>query len=128
MPISYWCSDVCSSDLPRILSSLRGARKHPEDEALQIRGSLECFAPLAMTERSEAETIWLQPPVTLMWRATAGRLRAISNSCRRGLAAITASSARSTPSRPLLRTRSEEHTSDLQSRMRLSYAVFCLNK
>src|SRR3546814_6012555 len=28
----------------------------------------------------------------------------------------------------LARTRSEEHTSELQSLMRISYAVFCLNK
>src|SRR3546814_8244424 len=28
----------------------------------------------------------------------------------------------------LLRVRSEEHTSELQSLMRISYAVFCLNK
>src|SRR3546814_8676556 len=29
---------------------------------------------------------------------------------------------------PLLEERSEEHTSELQSLMRISYAVFCLNK
>src|SRR3546814_9282089 len=29
---------------------------------------------------------------------------------------------------PLLRFRSEEHTSELQSLMRISYAVFCLKK
>src|SRR3546814_3169196 len=29
---------------------------------------------------------------------------------------------------PLTRTRSEEHTSELQSLMRISYAVFCLTK
>src|SRR3546814_9270643 len=29
---------------------------------------------------------------------------------------------------PLVRIRSEEHTSELQSLMRISYAVFCLNK
>src|SRR3546814_17397632 len=29
---------------------------------------------------------------------------------------------------PVLRRRSEEHTSELQSLMRISYAVFCLNK
>src|SRR3546814_6557447 len=28
----------------------------------------------------------------------------------------------------ILRARSEEHTSELQSLMRISYAVFCLNK
>src|SRR3546814_2794125 len=33
---------------------------------------------------------------------------------------------RSTP--PWLSTRSEEHTSELQSLMRISYAVFCLKK
>src|SRR3546814_7813020 len=31
-------------------------------------------------------------------------------------------------SRAALRKRSEEHTSELQSLMRISYAVFCLNK
>src|SRR3546814_6557486 len=29
---------------------------------------------------------------------------------------------------PLIQQRSEEHTSELQSLMRISYAVFCLNK
>src|SRR3546814_4003343 len=32
------------------------------------------------------------------------------------------------PSRPHERHRSEEHTSELQSLMRISYAVFCLKK
>src|SRR3546814_1178517 len=33
-----------------------------------------------------------------------------------------------TPSRHYTRSRSEEHTSELQSLMRISYAVFCLKK
>src|SRR3546814_4447288 len=32
------------------------------------------------------------------------------------------------PAHPEIPTRSEEHTSELQSLMRLSYAVFCLKK
>src|SRR3546814_3823549 len=32
------------------------------------------------------------------------------------------------PDGPALRSRSEEHTSELQSLMRISYAVFCLKK
>src|SRR3546814_10853167 len=32
------------------------------------------------------------------------------------------------PERPVILTRSEEHTSELQSLMRISYAVFCLKK
>src|SRR3546814_1771147 len=46
-----------------------------------------------------------QPPVPLMWRETAGCLR-----------------------RRSMMKRSEEHTSELQSLMRTSYAVFCLTK
>src|SRR3546814_6330874 len=33
-----------------------------------------------------------------------------------------------TPSTPRMYSRSEEHTSELQSLMRISYAVFCLKK
>src|SRR3546814_10768907 len=36
--------------------------------------------------------------------------------------------ARSRHRRPSIPTRSEEHTSELQSLMRISYAVFCLKK
>src|SRR3546814_4889895 len=36
--------------------------------------------------------------------------------------------AATVPEIPMLRRRSEEHTSELQSLMRISYAVFCLNK
>src|SRR3546814_6461609 len=36
--------------------------------------------------------------------------------------------ARQRAVRPLRRVRSEEHTSELQSLMRISYAVFCLKK
>src|SRR3546814_3420860 len=36
--------------------------------------------------------------------------------------------ARDRPARRYDRTRSEEHTSELQSLMRISYAVFCLKK
>src|SRR3546814_8552425 len=35
---------------------------------------------------------------------------------------------RATPQRPGMFGRSEEHTSELQSLMRISYAVFCLKK
>src|SRR3546814_2317579 len=38
------------------------------------------------------------------------------------------SSREAVPTRPLWARRSEEHTSELQSLMRISYAVFCLKK
>src|SRR3546814_7211109 len=47
-------------------------------------------------------------------QASKGHLRAWRKFARRG--------------EPLVERRSEEHTSELQSLMRISYAVFCLNK
>src|SRR3546814_5314829 len=46
----------------------------------------------------------------ILFRNSRGRARAIERRCSRG------------------RNRSEEHTSELQSLMRISYAVFCLKK
>src|SRR3546814_10788294 len=43
-------------------------------------------------------------------------------------AALARPTAEMTPSERLLSWRSEEHTSELQSLMRISYAVFCLKK
>src|SRR3546814_2057824 len=42
--------------------------------------------------------------------------------------AISENPRRCRPSRPVRANRSEEHTSELQSLMRISYAVFCLKK
>src|SRR3546814_10150876 len=44
------------------------------------------------------------------------------------LPAFSTSSTRTLPSARTTATRSEEHTSELQSLMRISYAVFCLKK
>src|SRR3546814_1847792 len=59
------------------------------------------------------------------WRpAVPGRWLPCSPSCASSRSS--ASSSRGCPSREL--DRSEEHTSELQSLMRISYAVFCLKK
>src|SRR3546814_8639646 len=57
---------------------------------------------------------WIAIPAFL----SVERIRLFAGSC--GLCQIAGSSARS--------PRSEEHTSELQSLMRISYAVFCLKK
>src|SRR3546814_3998382 len=60
-----------------------------------------------------------------------GRNRAFGNGLRRSgsrsLGAIGVAALRADPCLPLVH-RSEEHTSELQSLMRISYAVFCLKK
>src|SRR3546814_8522552 len=63
-------------------------------------------------------------PIGRSWSATSRGGRAL----RRSRPIISRPSHRSIRSRQGTRTRSEEHTSELQSLMRISYAVFCLKK
>src|SRR3546814_2702445 len=101
MRISDWSSDVCSSDLPPVDSSAGGFIAQGYDAALD-------------------------------------ELRSTAGDGRRAIAALEAR-YRETTSIQALKIRhnnvlgfhierSEEHTSELQSLMRISYAVFCLKK
>src|SRR3546814_1295246 len=112
MRIMDGSSDVCSSDLALYPSRLRGRRRH-FDRLSGVRRA----AALRRSER----------------RALAG---AQSRTGREGwlirpfpaCIAAGADSAARRPSPGLPWFRSEEHTSELQSLMRISYAVFCLKK
>src|SRR3546814_7385352 len=59
------------------------------------------------------------------WRGNAGRL---GISPEDGMEVIATGRLTSYPGRSKYQIRSEEHTSELQSLMRISYAVFCLKK
>src|SRR3546814_7413827 len=112
MRISDWSSDVCSSDLELTAAGLARLLEHLGDEAL---------APVLWGAGADAEIIVAAvghgcAPCKL-WRV---------RSCEaRGHACIGAGLA---PQAARWRSRSEEHTSELQSLMRISYAVFCLKK
>src|SRR3546814_6596134 len=74
-------------------------------------------------------------PYTTLFRSTNSLRRAVSGYVRRSSggarnATTKMGSSRKTASKLLnfLQERSEEHTSELQSLMRISYAVFCLKK
>src|SRR3546814_4713935 len=99
----------------------------------------DTLLPYTTLFRAAADTIvWLDLPRPLIMRRVAGRTlrRAITreelwNGNREPLAGL----VRWHPERNIIRwawvqhsTRSEEHTSELQSLMRISYAVFCLKK
>src|SRR3546814_2428833 len=111
MRISDWSSDVCSSDL---------------DHSAQPGGHCEGDDG----EQPEA------PGSSRLGRGHAGQWRG----GRAGLSSLRHASkpepddrrggARDSGERQISRapTRSEEHTSELQSLMRISYAVFCLKK
>src|SRR3546814_2016495 len=112
MRISDWSSDVCSSDLladeaHSAFAAGRDLGRQGRDSLLQV--SLACES-LKTTTRLMHIIAWL-----LHHRAMfAGDAGAGPND----------SAARIGP--PV--ARSEEHTSELQSLMRISYAVFCLTK
>src|SRR3546814_6526838 len=100
MRISDWSSDVCSSDLGGAgrPQSRHGATRSPEPP-----GVVGCRAGAALS------------PGARRAHAVEGRHR---GRCR----------GRRSPTRHSYRLRSEEHTSELQSLMRITYAVFCLKK
>src|SRR3546814_3046171 len=120
MRISDWSSDVCSSDLPigNALGNFQGFRGSGTD--------------LTEKKRSEREINQLARYDTLT--GLANRLH-ITDLLER---ALRNHMGQAQPCALLLLdldrfkavndTRSEEHTSELQSLLRISYAVFCLKK
>src|SRR3546814_10869861 len=110
MRISDWSSDVCSSDLPAGVVPRGRSDRHPRAAGL-----------FGATEGLFAATRAGVGPRHRM-TSMAGQWPAICF-CRSG-------GSRELLLPPLRRQgrRSEEHTSELQSLMRISYAVFCLKK
>src|SRR3546814_5788625 len=114
MRISDWSSDVCSSDLNRgccrtsanssLAASARGARAGWVEWGLQ-KGAAGLEQAAITPGRIET---------SIAAGAAASGIDA-GRSCRGGLWGTATA-------------RSEEHTSELQSLMRISYAVFCLKK
>src|SRR3546814_4440446 len=111
MRISDWSSDVCSSDLNTI-ELKRGfvgtSGITPSDE-LYVRNNLSPPDEAIVADRDAWEVAieGVAEPRTM----TLGELRTL------GIATVA-----------MVLQRSEEHTSELQSLMRSSYAVFCLKK
>src|SRR3546814_8578520 len=111
MRISDWSSDVCSSDLmstAEIASDIRIGL--PAD--LGIERLAELRAQLAPT----FEMTVLRIDGSAISRVHGATLQLLAAFCRDRTAA------------GHVTHRSEEHTSELQSLMRISYAVFCLKK
>src|SRR3546814_9938480 len=109
MRISDWSSDVCSSDL-REARGARGLDVEPEPRP-QPLGDRLAQAGTRIGAGEDAD----QRDADLYRRQEAPR---IGGKLPRDLGAAA----------PPLFGRSEEHTSELQSLMRISYAVFCLKK
>src|SRR3546814_6300562 len=113
MRISDWSSDVCSSDLEGVSKVDRRCWR-PVCAACPTR-------PGPPTLARDRRTLRVSAPPPRCRQSTA-------RSEQKGHARSMRPPDRSWPSAQAGRTRSEEHTSELQSLMRISYAVFCLKK
>src|SRR3546814_3208423 len=127
MRISDWSSDVCSSDLcPHGFA-------FGDVEAATQRDDFGTAHPKRLQSASPSKTEVAGPVMRIdspgvqpMSRSPPGRLTVTGPviSLRR----MAATAVAQAPVPQACVSRSEEHTSELQSLMRISYAVFCLKK
>src|SRR3546814_4443533 len=112
MRISDWTSDVCSSDLSQPVVGL-AVRRIAGDEQSRRGGCSLATRRDALTRDSPARETMIdrRPPAPAPLATRFAAVRALSRALVEPLS-----------------DRSEEHTSELQSLMRISYAVFCLKK
>src|SRR3546814_8453884 len=108
MRISDWSSDVCSSDLRCRERSVRPSRRRPQRRRPRSNRARSCDE-LRFGER--AQLIEFDPGRTFDEAEARGAV-----------------GARKDRQIGYQHVRSEEHTSELQSLMRNSYAVVCLKK
>src|SRR3546814_2148441 len=108
MRISDWSSDVCSSDLPEF-----GSRTDPASNLQLTARCVYAIKNLGLETVADVDSC---SDLNLLKQYGISRVRLIQ--------------IRTEINRYLRRraARSEEHTSELQSLMRISYAVFCLKK
>src|SRR3546814_4666064 len=112
MRISDWSSDVCSSDLGTIKNTIKA------DGMLMVPAG-SAWIPFSDSHRKNGgkpAACWTFPDVA--GKVTGAQKRTRTSTTLRSPAPEAGAST----------NRSEEHTSELQSLMRISYAVFCLKK
>src|SRR3546814_2426064 len=132
MRISDWSSDVCSSDLAgrkvyqEYCASCHGPRGEGQAnwEAPNDQGELPAPPHNAEGHTWKHADAMLYRMVSEGWRDPFNKTRELT---------MPAFGDQLSPEQirevvTYLKTRSEEHTSELQSLMRTSYSVFCLNK
>src|SRR3546814_6848613 len=134
MRISDWSSDVCSSDLRQ---GRGGARSYHPRARLRRGRRVVCRAGVARRggdAKSHYGTgrQYRVPARGVPLKGWVFAPHGFGVSARRRNGAVPRRTERACmteiASRAQLRLRSEEHTSELQSLMRISYAVFCLKK
>src|SRR3546814_3381026 len=132
MRISDWSSDVCSSDLEREGDDVVAAQRLGThgvgfrlQAAYQHRAALESCNRRRLRRLHAQRDVGFGPCVVgaahkFRARVRIGRVREVRAVAQPAFDADTGAGGNE--------LRSEEHTSELQSLMRISYAVFCLKK
>src|SRR3546814_5171772 len=110
MRISDWSSDVCSSDLGNLGDALVAQGGNGDEARAMYRRAVELAQPYVDIKSDDAQAL----ASSAWYLANLGQADAARELLARAEALGT--------------ERSEEHTSELQSLMRISYAVFCLKK
>src|SRR3546814_6138701 len=113
MRISDWSSDVCSSDLHGLFADYAFALHR------MARAAAVGDDPVPRQQLHRLRALILDPHVIGPEPAPACRLRLLGQIAHRHA---------NDDAMRLGDIRSEEHTSELQSLMRISYAVFCFKK
>src|SRR3546814_8453600 len=118
MRISDWSSDVCSSDLV--------CHFHPFGGVRCLSTSRKQWICSAFRSAPSGRSVVVAPMVLKSFlRAD---LRALAYAMRTAIQSRATDDPKQKSSYRLPFRRSEEHTSELQSLMRISYAVFCLKQ
>src|SRR3546814_3520152 len=124
MRISDWSSDVCSSDLFRVSASAG----YIDAYYRRINDPSGTITLASRLPRVPKWTATLSPEFNV-FLANEGRVTLRADySYKSTMAADAENTPELFSGNVSLVNRSEEHTSELQSLMRISYAVFCLKK
>src|SRR3546814_4979176 len=115
MRISDWSSDVCSSDLCTYF--YKNDNRYPDDLEQQVNKALATIEDLVGATFGDAKNPLL---ISVRSGARASMPGMMDTVLNLGLNDETVEGLAKAAGR------SEEHTSELQSLMRISYAVFCL--
>src|SRR3546814_2654798 len=133
MRISDWSSDVCSSDLGRVRPTSGRVLFHGEaiqnelEHRIVGKGICRKFqTPGVLIGLSVIDNLAIAAMADRRWWKSFGK--AGEDDARAKAEDVLAKVGLSDRRDALAGNRSEEHTSELQSLMRLSYAVFCLKK
>src|SRR3546814_4160638 len=136
MRISDWSSDVCSSDLPDEAPATLPLWREGSGwlfallALAAIAGVLYASAPGSGGKDARSRQHPVAPPAEVVPEVAPMELAPVTvEDARTANARVPLIAKDFKPARPFVYPgRSEEHTSELQSLMRISYAVFCLKK